>query len=152
MKPLLVLSTLAVALSCGGPLTDTSTQNPNPLSQAADVGTSQPDARDANVESTDRSTLRQRVDVKLTLDKPTMVPGWDVVATLIDSRRLLVKDPHRKWAHVDASVIRFQRGADEPIELSFGREGRVHTLYGHQVAVFGGATLTVFPPGVEAWP
>lgn len=148
MKLLLVLSALTVVLACGSPPHHSMT----PLSAPSDMDMAQPDGSDVMAEPADRSVIRERVDLKLALDEPTMIPGWDVVATLTDARRLLVRDPHRKWAHADVAVIRFQRGDDEPIELSFGRGGRVHTLYGHQVAVFGGATLTVFPPGVEAWP
>lgn len=154
MKKLLYLALAAQALACGASPDEPASKAQQESSALVDGGTtdSEPSVLDATL-SEAPAVLASRVDVNLDMHTPTPIPGWNVIATVTDAWRSSRTAPNGRRSSEYVTLIRFQRGDLEPIELRFGPpEKRVHLLYGHSVAVWGATTLTVYPPGVEAWP
>lgn len=156
MKTLQPLSLVALLLACGAPPTEETMVRGKAASPSspADGGVTDAAAWVADGEvSSPPAVLADRVDLDLELGARTLIPGWDVVATVIDARRASMTSPSGKRGCTDVAVVRFERGDDEPVELHFGPPHKnAYPLYGHSVAVWGATTLTVYPPGVRARP
>lgn len=98
------------------------------------------------------NTPKHRLDLTLSPDTPTPIPGLDLTATLVAAERLRLADPHKGVAHDDRAVIRLERADAPPVELVFDPSKRVHVIDGISYAVFGGTVLSIFPPGVPVRP
>lgn len=154
MKKLLSLALVAHALACGASPDEQASKTERESTVLIDGGAtdSSASALDGTVREAP-SVLASRVDLALEMRTPTQIPGWDVTATVTDAWRASRTAANGRRSSEYVAIIRFQRGEEEPIELRFGPpEKRVHLLYGHSVAVWGATTLSVYPPGVEAWP
>ena len=95
--------------------------------------------------------LSKRIDMDLQLNKPAPIDALGVTVTLLDAGHVTLQEQGRV-VHRDRAVVRFEKTGEAPQEVTFGPGGVVKTLYGHEFAVFGGQTLTVFPPGQPAMP
>jgi len=151
MRVVYSLAALMLVCACGATRVDSSAPEQRPADGGSiDAMTDSGVEPDASPRSP--SVLAARVDINLELDEPTPIPGWDVTVTLLDARRVSVSHPRLRWAHSYTAVMRFEREGEDPVELTFGHGSRVHTLYDHGLALFGGTTLSVFPPGVTVYP
>ncbi len=97
------------------------------------------------------TTLDKRIDLELLASKPVTIDSLGITATLLVADRVRVN--HKGGiGHQDHVVIRFESSGKPPQDVAFGPKKRVATVFGYTMAVFGGATLSVFPPGQPAMP
>lgn len=150
MKTLILGVAVAACVACSGRPTEApSSPSAIPTSDGGDLARSEAVPASS---SPMPGALDQRLDIPLALNKPVLIEPLGVTVTLVRAERLRVRDPVRGWAHVDESVIRFERPGEAAFEMPFGRDRDNFILFGHGFAVFVGTELSVFPPGAAIEP
>jgi hypothetical protein len=110
-----------------------------------------PETKAAPMPTTPAAPIDKRTDLDLKEGQPTRVDALGLTITLVSAERLQIE--HKGGiGHQDRVVVRFEAAGQPPQEVTFGPGERVKQLYGHAMAVFGGTTLSIFPPGQPAMP
>lgn len=97
------------------------------------------------------TTVSSRIDLELTRNEPASIEPLGVTATLLSAEKVRIE--HKGGiGHQDRVVIRFEKDGQPARDVTFGAGSRVVKLFGHEMAVFGGTVLSIFPPGQPAMP
>lgn len=146
---------LTLCVGCGG--------GPPPSSEAIEVvptgdTSSAAMASDAGspagppVEPDVGKRLTERIDIELPFDEPVEIDALGLTVTLLSARSRRATDPSHGWVHGRQAVVRFERRGEAPFDVTFGPRRDTYELFGHDFAIFGGTELSIFPPGVPAYP
>lgn len=95
--------------------------------------------------------ITNRLDIELEAKTPTAIDQLGATATLLSAEQLAIRYKG-SIGHKRRVVIRFEKPGEAPQDVTFGPDKQVATVYGYQMAVFGGTVLSIFPPGQPPMP
>lgn len=122
------------------------------VSIPSDAGEMEGDAALADAVPGIPATLDERLELILETNAPVEIARLGLTVTLLEAYRTTSRRPGGGWSHGDMAKIRFERPGEAPLDVRFGKGQRVHTLFGHGFALWGGTQLSVYPPGEPITP
>ena len=150
MKTLFLSPLLMTCIACSARPSERYDSSDGPMTVdggLVDEGTEQIDAA-----SSAPAMLEERLEFDLRTKIPVEIAPLGLKVTLLEAFQTVSRRPGGRWSHGDRLLIRFERVGEAPLDVRFGSGQRVHALFGHEFAVWGGTQLSVYPPGMPADP
>lgn len=150
MKTLILFWMIMTCAACSG----RPAEAPAATREAAamDGGPREDDGAPPDAAQNGPSMLDERLEFVLKTHVPAEIPQLGLKVTLLEAFQTVGRGSGGRWSHGDRLLIRFERAGEAPLDVRFGSGQRVHTLFGHEFAVWGGTQLSVYPPGMPADP
>lgn len=145
MKTLILCCVLVMSAACSGLPADASAPTLVPVATDGGPDEAPPDAAPS------APVLAERLEFILRTNSPVEIAPLGLKVTLLEAVETVSRSGGR-WSHGDRLLIRFERADETPLDVQFGSQKRVHMLFGHDFAVWGGTQLSVYPPGMPPDP